>query len=164
MKKILYTFLLISPLLFISSCEKDSDEVASPSIIGLWAGVNMIEIDDEGYVDPVSNLDVITEPYVDTILFDFNEYTLECTSDSIFAYILTSADSLNFDTTSVSYHISNNEIITLDDYSVSDTASIVFLDNDNLELYSTNRDEWIESDGITHFNNHEVQIIYSKIE
>ena len=172
MKKIFYTFLLISPLFFISSCEEEVEEVETYSLIGLWNGISHLEVENSGYIDSITGLDVITDPY--SYLHTFNSSTdslvLEFSTDSMFTYYYEYYEEygemiFDADTESMAYIKLGDELILYMKDGGTDTATITTLDHSTLEYFRQSRFEYSGMpDPATYFYYGENQLLLSRME
>ena len=153
MKKILIILITI-PLIF-NSCKKEEDSPnsgnnnTSGSILGTWKVENYTNTSTEGYIDPVSGTEVVTNTNVNTEPDNVEEY-LTFTNDNIMLNHIYENDTLSSSST-MNYTKNGNEIILEYGFSYNVTLKITQLTNTNLSYNLLNPGELLTYNDTTYF-------------
>ena len=143
MKKILIILITI-PLIF-NSCKKEEDSPnsgnnnTSGSILGTWKVENYTNTSTEGYIDPVSGTEVVTDTDVNTGPGDVEEYLTFTNDNTILDHRYENDTILTTDT--MNYTKNGNEIIIDFGYTYNSTLTITQLTNTNLSYNLLNPGE-----------------------
>lgn len=159
MKKLLIILITI-PLIF-NSCKKEDDNPnsgnnntgsnnnTSGSILGTWKIENYTNTSTEGYIDPVSGTEVVTDTDVNTGSGDVEEYLTFTNDNTILDHIYENDTLLGVDT--MNYTKNGNEIIVDLGVSYNVTLTITQLTNTNLSYNLLNPGELTTYDDTTYF-------------
>ena len=153
MKKILIILITI-PLIF-NSCKKEEDSPnsgnnnTSGSILGTWKVENYTNTSTEGYIDPVSGTEVVTNTNVNTEPDNVEEY-ITFTNDNIMLNHIYENDTLSSSST-MNYTKNGNEINLEYGFSYNVTLKITQLTNTNLSYNLLNPGELLTYNDTTYF-------------
>ena len=153
MKKILIILITI-PLIF-NSCKKEEDSPnsgnnnTSGSILGTWKVENYTNTSTEGYIDPVSGTEVVTNTNVNTEPDNVEEY-ITFTNDNIMLNHIYENDTLSSSST-MNYTKNGNEINLEYGFSYNVTLKITQLTNTNLSYNLLNPGELSIYNDTTYF-------------
>ena len=147
MKKILIILITI-PLIFNSCKKEDGNQVyveVSGSILGTWKIANYTNILTEGYIDPFSGTEVVTNTEVSTGPGDVEEYITFRDDNTLLDHIYENDTLLGVDT--INYTKNGNEIIV--EFGI--VLTITQLTNTNLSYNLLNPGELETLNDTTYF-------------
>ena len=149
MKKLLIILITI-PLIF-NSCKKEDNTSnsgssnTSGSILGTWKEENYTNTSTEGYIDPVSGTEVVTNTNVNTGSGDEEGYVTFTNDNTMLNYIYENDTLLGVDT--MNYTKNGNEII----FEFGTVLTITQLTSTNLSYNLLNAGELSTYDDTTYF-------------